>query len=233
MAGHSKWATTKRQKAVVDAKRGATFSKIGNLIAIAARGGTDPNDNPALALAIEKAKAVNMPKANIDRAIARVAEKGSDQLEEVTYEAYGPGGAGIIIEVATDNKNRTFPELRGIINKHGGRLADVGSVMFQFQQKGVIVTMPNNEEMILAVLDAGAEDVHEEDDKLIVYTNPKELMAVRARVAEAGMKVVSAELNYVPTIEVDLSDEDADKLMNLLNIIDDMDDVVSVYTNMR
>ncbi|MGI6612125.1 MAG: YebC/PmpR family DNA-binding transcriptional regulator [Candidatus Nanosyncoccaceae bacterium] len=233
MAGHSKWATTKRQKAVVDAKRGATFSKIGNLIAIAARGGTDPNDNPALALAIEKAKAVNMPKANIDRAIARVMEKGSDQLEEITYEAYGPGGAGIIIEVATDNKNRTFPELRGVINKHGGRLADVGSVMFQFQQKGVIAATPNNEEMILVALDAGAEDVHEEDDKLIIYTDSKELMAVRSRVAEAGMKVISAELNYVPNIEVDLSDEDADKLMNLLNIIDDMDDVVNVYTNMK
>lgn len=233
MAGHSKWATTKRQKAVVDAKRGAAFTKIGNLIAIAARHGADPDANPALALAIEKAKAANMPKANIDRAIARVAEKGSEQLEEITYEAYGPGGAGIVIEVATDNKNRTFPELKSTIGKHGGRLADAGSVLFQFQQKGVIVATPGNEEMILAALDAGAEDVQEEDDQLIIYTDAKELMAVRGRVIEAGMKVASAELNYVPTVEVELSDEDSEKLMNLLNIIDDMDDVVNVFTNVK
>lgn len=233
MAGHSKWATTKRQKAVVDAKRGATFTKIGNLIAIAARRGADPEANPALAMAIEKAKAANMPKANIERAIARVSEKGADQLEEITYEAYGPGGAGIIIEVATDNKNRTFPELKSTISKLGGRLADAGSVLFQFQQKGVIVATPDNEEMILVALDAGAEDVQEEDDQLIVYTDPKELMAVRKRVIAAGMKVVSAELNYVPTVEVDLVEEDSDKLMSLLNAIDDMDDVVNVYTNVK
>ena len=233
MAGHSKWATTKRQKAVVDAKRGATFTKIGNLIAIAARRGADPEANPALAMAIEKAKAANMPKANIERAIARVSEKGADQLEEITYEAYGPGGAGIIIEVATDNKNRTFPELKSTISKLGGRLAEAGSVLFQFRQKGVIVATPDNEEMILVALDAGAEDVQEDDDQLIVYTDPKELMAVRKRVIAAGMKVVSAELNYVPTVEVDLVEEDSDKLMSLLNVIDDMDDVVNVYTNVK
>lgn len=233
MSGHSKWATTKRQKAVVDAKRGAAFTKIGNLIAIAARRGADPDANPALAMAIEKAKAANMPKANIERAIARVSEKGTVQLEEITYEAYGPGGAGIIIEVATDNKNRTFPELKSTISKHGGRLADAGSVLFQFQQKGVIIATPDNEEMILAALEAGAEDVQEEDNQLIIYTDTKELMAVRERVIKAGMKVASAELNYVPTVEVELTDAESDKLMTLLNLIDDMDDIVNVFTNVK
>lgn len=233
MAGHSKWATTKRQKAVTDARRGAVFTKIGNLIAIAARRGTDPNANPALAVAIEKAKAANMPKANIERAIARISDKNAAQLEEITYEAYGPGGAAIVIEVATDNRNRTYPELRILVGKHGGQIADVGSVLFQFEQKGVIEAQPNTEENMLLALDAGAEDVEDEGDSLIIYTSAKDLMSIRANLIKVGLKVINAELNYIATAEIELSEEDEAKLMNLLNAIDDMDDVVNVYTNVK
>ena len=164
MSGHSKWATTKRQKAVVDAKRGALFTKIGNQIAIAARSGTDPAMNPSLAMVLEKARLANMPKANIERAIARVADKSAAALIEETYEAYGPGGVGIIIEVATDNKNRTMPEVRHTLEKNGGRMADPGSVMFQFTRKGVIFTKSKGDEIMMAALDAGADDVADEED---------------------------------------------------------------------
>ena len=233
MSGHSKWATTKRQKAVVDAKRGAAFTKIGNLIAIAARKGTDPVSNPALAMAIDKAKAANMPKTNIERAIARVADKSAAQIEEITYEAYGHGGVGIIIEVATDNRNRTFPEIKSLLAKHGGRLAEAGSVLFQFDQKGLIEAAPNTEDNMLLTLEAGAEDVQEEGDNLLIYTEPRDLMSVRAKLLEAGLTVISAELGYVPKMEIELSNEENDKVMNLLSILDDHDDVVNVSTNLK
>ena len=178
MSGHSKWATTHRQKAIVDAKRGAIFTKIGNQIAIAARGGTDPTTNSALAMAIEKAKAANMPNANIQRAIDRVNDKNAAALEEVTYEAYGPGGVGIIVEAATDNKNRTYPEVRTALTKNGGTMADAGSVMFQFTRKGVIRVAATGEDALLQVLDAGAEDAVEESGGLTVYTDMKEITKI-------------------------------------------------------
>src|SRR5690606_1185460 len=162
MAGHNKWSKIKREKGANDAKRGAVFTKIGNQIAIAARGGTDPAINSALALAIEKAKAVNMPMANIQRAIDRVSDKNDAQLEEVVYEAYGPVGIGIIIEAATDNKKRTYPEVRSTLTKNGGSIAEPGSVAFQFTRKGVIRIAETGEEALLSVLDAGAEDAIEE-----------------------------------------------------------------------
>jgi YebC/PmpR family DNA-binding regulatory protein len=152
MSGHSKWSTIKREKGAKDAKRGAVFTKIGNQIAIAARAGIDPTMNSALALAIEKAKQANMPAANIQRAIDRVADKNAAQLEEATYEGMGPGGVGIIIEVATDNKNRTFPDVKTALTKNGGRIADAGSVMFQFTRKGVITVAATGEEVLLSVL---------------------------------------------------------------------------------
>ena len=189
MSGHSKWATTHRQKAVVDAKRGAAFTKLGNMIAIAARGGTDPTTNSSLALAIEKARAANMPNANIQRAIDRINDKNAAALEEAVYEGYGPGGVGIIIETATDNKNRTHPEVRTALTKNGGTMADSGSVMFQFARKGVIRVAASGEEALLTVLDAGAEDAAEEDGGLIVYTDKKELAKVREALLAAGMTV--------------------------------------------
>lgn len=231
MSGHSKWATTKRQKAVVDAKRGALFTKIANQIAIAARSGTDPNMNPSLAMMLEKARQANMPKANIERAIARVSDKSAAALIEETYEGYGPGGAGIIIEVATDNKNRTMPEVRNTLSKNGGRMADPGSVMFQFARKGWIVVAEKGEEAMMAALEAGAEDVEEAEDGLEIVTAPSDLMKVRQTLIDAGLTVNEAELKYLPTNTIELSDEDGEKLAKLLDAIDDLDDVTAVHTN--
>jgi UPF0082 protein roseRS_4362 len=232
MSGHSKWATTHRQKAVVDAKRGAIFTKLGNQIAIAARGGTDPALNSSLAMAIEKAKAANMPSANIQRAIDRVADKNAAALEEITYEGYGPGGVGIIIETATDNRNRTLPEVKTALVKNGGRIADAGSVAFQFTRKGVITVEGAGEELLLQVLDAGAEDAVEEDGEIIVYTELKDLASVRNKLVEQGLKVKDAELRYIANTPVEIADtETAQKLMKVVDALDDLDDVVNVHTN--
>ncbi|MBR3157106.1 YebC/PmpR family DNA-binding transcriptional regulator [Candidatus Saccharibacteria bacterium] len=231
MSGHSKWETTKRQKAVVDAKRGALFTKIGNQIAIAARGGTDPAMNPSLAMVLEKARHANMPKANIERAIQRAADKSAAAMIEEVYEAYGPGGVGIVIEVATDNKNRTLPEVRHTLDKNGGRMADSGSVMFQFKRKGVIDVTEKGEDALMAALDAGAEDATEEDEGMVIYTDSSDLMKVRQALIDAGLTVTSAELAYVPTSYVPVEGENAEKLEKLLSAIDDLDDVTNVYTN--
>lgn len=232
MSGHSKWSTIKREKGAKDAKRGAVFTKIGNQIAIAARAGSDPAMNSSLALAIEKAKQANMPVANIQRAIDRVSDKNAAALEEVTYEGMGPGGVGIIIETATDNKNRTFPDVRTALTKNGGRIADAGSVMFQFARKGVMTVPASGEDTLLTVLDAGAEDVVEEGESLVVYTDQKDLAKVRTALVEAGLDVQNAELQYVPTGSVTIDDpEQAQKVMKLLDALDDLDDVTNVHTN--
>ncbi|MCA9338452.1 YebC/PmpR family DNA-binding transcriptional regulator [Candidatus Saccharibacteria bacterium] len=232
MSGHSKWSTIKREKGAKDAKRGAVFTKIGNQIAIAARGGTDPAMNSALAIAIEKAKQANMPNANIQRAIDRVNDKNAAVLEEITYEGMGPGGVGIIIETATDNKNRTFPEVRTALTKNGGRIADAGSVAFQFDRKGVIRVAASGEEAFLGVLDAGAEDAEESEDELIVYTDQKDLAKVREGIIAAGYDVKDAELQYVSKHSVEISDEEtARKVLKVMDAIDDLDDVVNVHTN--
>ena len=232
MSGHSKWATTHRQKAVVDAKRGAIFTKLGNQIAIAARDGTDPALNSSLAMAIEKAKAANMPSANIQRAIDRVADKNAAALEEITYEGYGPGGVGIIIETATDNRNRTLPEVKTALVKNGGRIADAGSVAFQFTRKGVITVEGTGEELLLQILDAGAEDAVEEDGEIIVYTELKDLASVRNQLVEQGLNVKDAELRYIANTPVEIADtETAQKLMKVVDALDDLDDVVNVHTN--
>lgn len=232
MSGHSKWSTIKREKGAKDAKRGAVFTKIGNQIAIAARGGIDPTMNSALALAIEKAKQANMPTVNIQRAIDRVADKNAAQLEEITYEAMGPGGVGIIIETATDNRNRTFPEVRNALTKNGGRIADAGSVMFQFARKGVIVVAATGEDALLTILDAGAEDAVEEGEEITVYTDQKDLAKVRTALVDAGLTVASAELQYVPSATVPITEQEvADKVLKVLDAIDDLDDVTNVHTN--
>lgn len=232
MSGHSKWSTIKREKGAKDAKRGAVFTKLGNQIAIAARGGADPTMNSTLALAVEKAKAANMPLANIQRAIDRAADKNAAQLDETVYEGYGPGGVGVVIETATDNKNRTFPEVKNALNKNGGRIADAGSVLFQFDRRGVISVAASGEDALLTVLDAGAEDANEEDGELIVYTDQKDLAKVRNQIIAAGLTVNDAELQYVPKAAIEVSDEEtASKLMKLLDALDDLDDVVNVHTS--
>lgn len=232
MSGHSKWSTIKREKGAKDAKRGAVFTKIGNQIAIAARSGTDPTMNSALALAIEKAKQANMPNANIQRAVDRASDKNAAVLEEIAYEGMGPGGVGIIIETATDNKNRTFPEVRNALTKNGGRVADAGSVMFQFDRKGVIRVAATGEDALLTILDAGAEDANEEDGEIIVYTDQKDLAKVRTAIVEAGLEVQDAELQYVAKNMIEIDDvEQANKILKVLDALDDLDDVVNVHTN--
>lgn len=232
MSGHSKWSTIKREKGAKDAKRGAIFTKIGNQIAIAARSGTDPTMNSALAMAIEKAKAANMPNANIQRSIDRVNDKNAAVMEESTYEAYGPGGVGIIVETATDNKNRTYPEVRTALTKNGGTMADVGSVMFQFTRKGVLRIEASGEEVLLTVLDSGAEDAIEEDGGMTVYSDQKDLAKVREALMASGIKVTEADLQYVPNNMVPIEDEEtARKILKILDAVDDLDDVTAVHTN--
>lgn len=240
MSGHSKWETTHRQKEAVDAKRGAVFTKLGNIIAIAARGGIDPIMNPSLAVAIEKAKAANMPANNIQRAIDRVADKNAAQLEEVLYEAYGPGGAGIIIEAATDNKNRTFPEVRTAITKNGGNVAEPGSVSFGFARKGVLHLKLSDQpahfanstdDLLLQVLDCGAEDADITDDELTAYTDMKSLHQVRKSLIGVGLKVADAGLEYVAKNPVVISGETVAKFAKLYDALNDLDDVTNIWTN--
>lgn len=232
MSGHSKWSTIKREKGAKDAKRGAVFTKIGNLIAIAARKGTDPTINSNLAMAIEKAKAANMPAANIQRAIDRVSDKNAAQLEELTYEAIGPGGVGIIIETATDNRNRTFPEIKSLLTKNGARIADAGSVMFQFTRKGVIRLNNHSEELLMTALECGADDAAEENNELVIYTDQKYLAKVRENLMNSSVEILEADLQYVPNQLVSIeNNETSEKIIKILELIDEHDDVVNVYTN--
>lgn len=232
MSGHSKWSTIKRAKSLTDAKRGAVFTRIGNQIAVAARGGTDPSTNSALAMAIEKAKAANMPMTNIERAIKRVSDKGATQLMEVMYEGYGPGGVAILVECATDNLNRTYPEVKFAFSKHGGSIAEKGAVAFQFTRRGIIRVKGTGDDLMLSALDAGAEDVQEEGEESIISTDPKELAKVRDALKAAGLEVIDAELSYEPTNTVEITDEaTAGKVERLMDALDDLQDVVATHTN--
>ena len=234
MSGHSKWATIKRQKGANDAKRGALFTKLGNQIAIAARSGTDPAHNSTLAMAIEKAKAANMPLSNIERSIQRSADKSAAQLEEIMYEGYGPGGVAILVEVATDNKNRTYPEVRLAFTKNGGNMAEPGSVAFQFSRKGMVRLKGTDDEIQLKAIEAGAEDVADEPEtgETVVYTAPNELTKVREALKSAGLEIVGAELVYAPNSNIEISDrETARKIVNLMDALEDLDDVTNTHTN--
>lgn len=232
MSGHSKWSTIKREKGAKDAARGAIFTKLGNAIAIAARSGTDPNMNFALRLAIDKAKAANMPMNNIERAIQRVADKNAAQLQEIVYEGYGPGGVAILVEVATDNINRTYPEVRLAFSKHGGNIAEKGAVAFQFDHKGMIRVGGKGDELLMQALDAGAEDVQEEGDDSVVYTEPTDLAKVRDALREAGLEIKEAELTFVPNATIEITDKDtAGKIMRLMDALDDIDDVTNTHVN--
>lgn len=232
MSGHSKWSTIKRQKGANDAKRGAVFTKIGNQIAIAARNGTDPDMNPSLAMVIEKAKQANMPNSNIQRAIDRVKDKNAATLEEIVYEGYAPGGVALIIETATDNKNRTFPEVRHALTKNGGTVADSGSVMFQFDRKGVITVKATGDDALLAILDAGATDANEEGEVIEAITDAKDLMKVKKAIEDQGLTVEEAELRYVAKNDVSVTDkETADKIIRIMDALDDLDDVLNVHSN--
>ena len=232
MSGHSKWSTIKRAKGAKDAARGAVFTKLGHAIALAARSGTDPATNFSLRLAIDKAKTANMPAANIQRSIDRIKDKDASQLTEVMYEGYGPGGVAILAECATDNINRTYPEVRLAFTKHGGNIAEKGAVAFQFDQKGIIRVKETGDDILLQALDAGAEDVVEEDNESIIYTDPKELAKVRDALNEAGLSIVEAELTYIPNTTIEITDAaTAGKIMRLMDALEDIDDVTNTHVN--
>lgn len=233
MSGHSKWSTIKRQKGAKDAARGALFTKLGNAIAVAARAGADPDMNFSLRLAIDKAKAANMPTANIQRSIDRGSGKlGGDQIQELLYEGYGPGGVAVIVEVATDNVNRTYPEVKLAFSKHGGSIAEKGAVLFQFNQKGMIRVNGKGDDLMLQALDAGAEDVQEEGQESVIYTDAKELAKVRDNLKDAGIEITEAELTYVPNNTVVVEDETtAGKILRLMDAIDNVEDVTNTHVN--
>lgn len=232
MSGHSKWETIKRAKGANDAKRGAVFTKLGNQIALAAKGGSDPALNFALRLAVDTAKAANMPTNTIERAIQRVSDKSAAQLEEVLYEGYGQAGVAILIECATDNRNRTFPEVKSTFTKNGGAVAEPGSVLFQFTHKGYIRVKAYGDEALMVALEAGAEDAQDDKDMMDVYTDPKLLAQVRTALQAAGLEVLVAKLTYVPNALISVADaEVARKIMKLIDTLDDLDDVVEIYTN--
>ncbi|HTB49276.1 MAG TPA: YebC/PmpR family DNA-binding transcriptional regulator [Verrucomicrobiae bacterium] len=232
MSGHSKWSTIKREKGAKDAARGAVFTKLGNAIAIAARGGADPETNFSLRLAIDRAKAANMPSNNIQRSIDRVKDKDAAQLQEVLYEGYGPGGVAILAECATDNINRTYPEVKLAFSKHGGNIAEKGAVAFQFDHKGMIRVKAAGDDVLLQALEAGAEDVQEEGSESLIYTSPKELAKVRDALRAAGLEVAEAELTYVPNTTVEVTDAAAaGKIMRLMDALEALDDVTATHVN--
>ena len=233
MSGHSKWSTIKRQKGAKDAARGALFTKIGNAIAIAAKGGGDPDTNFALRLAVDKAKAANMPLANIQRSIDRGSGKlGGAQISEVMYEGYGPKGVAILVEAATDNINRTLPDVRLAFSKHGGRMAEQGAVAFQFTRKGMIRIKGKGDELLLQLMDLGVDDIRDEDDEMVIYTDQKELAKVRDQIKAEGIEILEAELTYIPGSTVDIEDkETAGKIIRLMDALEDIDDVTNIHIN--
>ena len=237
MAGHSKWAQIKRKKAANDAKRGQMFTRLIREITVAARqGGGDPNFNPRLRLAIDAAKAANMPAENIERAIKRgTGELEGTQYEEVTYEGYGPGGVALYIEALTDNPNRTVAELRHILNKHGGSLGQNGSVAWQFDRKGLIyidAARYDEDATLAAALEAGAEDLRREDGSYVVTTDVASFHAVQQALRQQGIAFEHAELAMVPKATVHVEGIEAQRLLKLLEVLEDADDVQKVYTNM-
>jgi YebC/PmpR family DNA-binding regulatory protein len=236
MSGHSKWASIKHKKAVVDSRRGAQFSKLTRAITVAARdGGGDPVGNPALDLAIRKAKEASMPKDNIERAIAKGTGEGgeADAIEAVLYEGYGPGGVAVLVEALTENRNRTSAEVRHIFSKNGGSLGEPGSVAYLFDKKGTIVIDASrySEDDLMVAVEAGAEDISTDEDVFEVITEPANFSAVREALEQAGVEVESAEMAYRASSLVPVEEGPAGKLMKLIELLEDNDDVSAVHAN--
>jgi YebC/PmpR family DNA-binding regulatory protein len=237
MSGHSKWATTKHKKAVIDSRRAKSFAKLIKNIEVAARiGGADLSGNPSLELAVSKAKKTSVPADNIDRAIKR----GSGQLGEavdyqtIMYEGYGPQGTAILIECLTDNKNRAASDVRLAVSRNGGNMGDPGSVAYMFTRKG-IVSLPKNglaeDDLLMAVLDAGAEEVKDEGENFEVISEPQDLPAIRSALAEAGIEYETDEAGFVPSMQVELDVDGARKFMKIYDALEDLDDVQNIYSN--
>ena len=239
MSGHSKWATIKRKKGALDAKRGKLFTRLGREITVAAReAGGNPDSNNRLRLALDKAKAFNMPKENMDRAIARGAGGGDDGIvmEEITYEGYAPHGVAMLVDVLTDNKNRTLSNLRQIFTRSGGNLAEAGSVAWQFDRKGLIEVQAEGvdpDELFMAAADAGADDVVPGEETIEVYTPREALGAVEHALAKTGYKVSDSNLTWVAKNEVDLDTQQAVQIMNVIERIEELDDVQSVASTLH
>ncbi|MGH2351803.1 MAG: YebC/PmpR family DNA-binding transcriptional regulator [Chloroflexota bacterium] len=238
MSGHSKWAQIKRQKGANDAKRGQMFTKLAREIMVAARqGGGDPETNFRLRLAMQRARSLNMPQENIQRAIARAtgAGDGAAQLEEVTYEGYGPGGVAIYVEALTDNRNRTVAEVRNVFTRHGGNLGENGSVAWLFEPRGIVAVSLDGqdaEQVELAAIDAGAQDFNQDGSMLEVYTEVENLEQVRRAMEAAGLEVEAAERTLVPSTMVTLDDQKSTQVVRLLERLEDLDDVQNVSTNL-
>lgn len=238
MSGHSKWSTIKRQKGAADIKRGQTFTKIANAISIAVREGGgigDASSNFRLRLAIDKARAANMPKENIERALRRAWGKQAAELEEVVYEGFAPGGASVIVEAATDNKLRTTSEVKNVFDKSGGTLATPGAVSYQFAQKGLITVRKDGktlDDIFLLAADKGAEDVEEAGGEVLVYTKPDELSKIKEDLSKEGITVAEAELTRKPITLVSVNDKDtAQKILAFMEKLESLDDVQKVYAN--
>ena len=236
MAGHSKWAGIKHKKAIVDARRGKLFTKLARAITVAAKdGGGDVDGNPALALAVQKARDASMPKDNIERAIAKGTGEGADAeaLEAVMYEGYGPGGVAVLVEALTDNRNRTGADMRHIFGKNGGNLGEPGSVAYLFDKKGVVVVDGErySEDDLMVAIDAGAEDIGMDDDVFEITCEPADLAAVRSALVEAGIEVDSAEVAQVPKTRVELDEDGATKVLRLVDALEELDDVDAVHAN--
>jgi YebC/PmpR family DNA-binding regulatory protein len=236
MSGHSKWSTIKRKKGALDAKRGKLFTKLIKELTIAAReGGGDPTGNPRLRLAIDNAKAANMPADNVERAIKKATgELEGATISELTYEGYGPGGVAILVEVATDNKNRTVAEVRHIFSKQGGNMGESGSVAWMFEKKGVI-SLPkqnkNEDEIMEIVLNAGAEDLQSEDEFYEIQTDIESFEPVRKALAEKKLNLDNASLQWIAKNTINVEGENAEKMMKLIEGLEDCDDVQNVYSN--
>ncbi len=236
MSGHNKWSSIKHKKAKVDAQRGRIFTRLIKEITVAARmGGGDEESNPRLRAAVAAAKAANMPSANIERAIKRgTGELPGVTYEEATYEGYGPGGAALLIETLTDNKNRTVADLRHILSKHNGNLGESGSVAWIFEKKGVITIKGeglSEDDVMMAVLDAGAEDIKADGENFEVLTAPEDFDAVKQAVEEAGFPIESAEVTMYPKSTVKLEGKHAEQMLKLMDALDEHDDVQNVYSN--
>ncbi len=236
MSGHSKWHSIKHKKAVVDARRGQHFTKLARAITVAAReGGGDPDGNPPLALAIQKARDASMPKDNIERAIAKGAGGGVDaeRIETVIYEGYGPGGVALLIEALTDNRNRTGADVRHVLSKHGGNLGEPGSVSYLFDKRGVIVVdaARYDEDDLIPAIDAGAQDISLDEDVFEVIAEPGDLGPVRDALQRAGIEIESADVAQRPKSRVPVGEADAAKLMRLIDALEESDDVAAVHAN--
>jgi YebC/PmpR family DNA-binding regulatory protein len=238
MSGHSKWATTKHKKAVIDAKRGKLFAKLIKNIEVAARtGGGDPEGNPTLYDAIQKAKKSSVPADNIERAIKRGSglETGGAEYQTIMYEGYGPNGVAVLIECLTDNRNRAASDVRVAMTRNGGSMADPGSVSYMFSRKGVIIVPKvggvTEDDILAAVLDAGAEEVNDLGESFEVVSEASDLVAVRSALQEAGIDYDSADANFLPSVQIELDEEGARKIFKLIDALEDSDDVQNVFAN--